>query len=166
MKGLQSKKLFLVACVLSSAIGVLTSTTTSADQFDWRNVNGQDFITPVENQGGLGVCWAFAPIGTLEANYKITRNDPTFNIDLSEQNLICDVWQAVPGVTTPFTTGICTDAELPYTQESPTLFIPCSPAGRTASSSARWTQWCVRRFCHHEGRIEDLWPVGHRYFCR
>ncbi len=127
MKGLQSKKLFLVACVLSSAIGVLTSTTTSADQFDWRNVNGQDFITPVENQGGLGVCWAFAPIGALEANYKLTRNDPTFNIDLSEQNLICDVWQAVPGVTTPFTTGICADAELPYTQELTDPLYPLQP---------------------------------------
>ena len=42
---------------------------------------------------------AWAPAGrsarseTLEAKYKLTRNDPTFNIDLSEQNLICDVYQ-------------------------------------------------------------------------
>ncbi len=115
MKWLRSKKLFPVACMLSSVVGLLNPPATLADSFTWQSVNGGDFVTPAKDQGGMGSCWAFGAIGTLEANYKLTRNDPTFNIDLSEQNLICDVYQAVPQVTLPFTTGICTEAELPYT---------------------------------------------------
>ena len=122
MKWFQSKKLFLVACVLSSVVGLLASAAASADQFDWRNVNGQDFVTPVKDQGGGGYCWAFSMIGTLESKYKLTRNDPSFDIDLSEQNLICE-----PGGTPAYTTGICTEAELPYTSEDTSPLYPLQP---------------------------------------
>ncbi|MBN2218613.1 MAG: autotransporter-associated beta strand repeat-containing protein, partial [Pirellulales bacterium] len=50
------------------------------------------FLTPVKNQWG-GTCWAHADVGVLEAKYKITRNDPNFSPDLSEQQL---VWETDP----------------------------------------------------------------------
>ena len=86
-----------VRCSLSAA--------TSADQFDWRNVNGQDFVSPVEIPRGLGILLGVAAIGTLEAKYKLTRNDPSFNIDLSEQNLICAVRQPGPTLLQPLLTN-------------------------------------------------------------
>lgn len=59
--------------------------------FDWRD-HGGDWTTPVRDQGEeCGSCWAHAVIGILESHYKIITDDPTWDLDLSEQYLIsCD----------------------------------------------------------------------------
>jgi len=58
------------------------------DYFDWRNVNGTNFMTSVKYQVG-GTCWAYAVIGTVEAKYNIERNisNSSLHMDLSERNL-------------------------------------------------------------------------------
>ena len=64
-------------------------------------------------------------VGALEAKYVLTRNDPTFDIDLSEQDLICDANQG--GLDIPFTTGMCTAAELPYIWVDTSPLYPLQP---------------------------------------
>ncbi len=123
MKRLRSGMVFLLASTLLAALGMVGSAAL-ADSFDWRTVAGQDFVTPVKDQGGAGTCWAFSAVGDLEAKYKLTRNDPSFNIDLSEQNLVCAGVGTILGgwpsdCMNYFTsTGVVTEAELPYTQQS------------------------------------------------
>lgn len=52
------------------------------DKIDWRD---HGFVSPVENQGQCGSCWAFSAIGALEGQYfKKTNRLITF----SEQNLL------------------------------------------------------------------------------
>ena len=61
--------------------------------WDWRDVNGHDWMTQPKDQQGCRACWAFAMIGMFEARYKIVNNipDDRYNPDLSEQFLIsCD----------------------------------------------------------------------------
>jgi hypothetical protein len=65
-----------------------TTTTTIPSTFDWRNKNGQNWMTDVKDQGPWGTCWAFASIGAVEAKIKIVKNDPNFDINLSEQDII------------------------------------------------------------------------------
>lgn len=57
------------------------------DSFDWRNIDGVDWMTSVKDQGGCGSCAAFASVGSVESLVRIARNDPVYEIDLSEQHL-------------------------------------------------------------------------------
>ncbi len=125
MKRFRSGMVFLLACVAAPALGLLGSAALG-DNFTWQNVDGGDFITPARNQGAMGSCWSFGAVETLEAKYMLTRNDPTFDIYLSEQNLICDNYQG-GYANTPFTTGICTDAELAYTATTYSPDYPLQP---------------------------------------
>jgi C1A family cysteine protease len=56
--------------------------------YDWRNVNGTNWMTPVRHQGSCGSCWAFGTLGSMEAVINIEYNDPSIDMDLSEQTLV------------------------------------------------------------------------------
>ena len=51
--------------------------------YDWRNVGGNIFVTPVRNQNPCGSCWVFAPVAALEAKCLITFNWPGRDLNLS-----------------------------------------------------------------------------------
>jgi parallel beta-helix repeat protein len=72
-----------------------SSNSQIPSSFDWRDYQGHDWMTPVKDQGGCGSCWAFGPVGVLEAMYNIWRNDPDLDFDLSEQYLVSDCY--LPG---------------------------------------------------------------------
>ena len=55
--------------------------------FDWRNVGGRNFVTPIENQLSCGSCVAFGSIAPVESLVRIKRNDPNYPVDLSEAQL-------------------------------------------------------------------------------
>jgi cathepsin C len=53
----------------------IVSYTDIPKSFDWRNVSGQDFVSPVRNQGGCGSCYAFAATAMFEARMRVaTKN--------------------------------------------------------------------------------------------
>lgn len=56
--------------------------------FDWSDHNGHNWMTPVQDQGNCGSCWAFATIGVIEAKANIISNDPNLDLDLSEQFMV------------------------------------------------------------------------------
>ena len=103
-----------------------------ADSFDWRSVNGLNWNSTIKSQFG-GTCWDFSSCGTLEAKYMITRNDPTFVPDVSEQQ-IC--WETNPdmgstnggwgtAVLSYFSThGVVSETDVPYQSSSPDTGIP------------------------------------------
>lgn len=59
------------------------------ESWDWRNVHGQNWMTPVKNQGPVGSCMFFAATGAFESRINLYYNQH-LNIDLSEQmNIDC-----------------------------------------------------------------------------
>ncbi|MBN2580345.1 MAG: hypothetical protein JXB10_15275, partial [Pirellulales bacterium] len=74
---------------IAAATVIMAPRCATGDSFDWRSVAGQNWITPVKSQW-WGTCWAHGNIACLEAKYKITRNDYTYNPDLSEENIVWD----------------------------------------------------------------------------
>ena len=54
--------------------------------YDWRNIDGKNFLTPVKYQGRCGSCVAFGCIGGIEAGIKIREQNPDLDVDLSEQH--------------------------------------------------------------------------------
>ena len=68
------------------------------DSFDWRNRHGQNWITPVKDQGPeCGSCWAFASLAAIEATMNLYYNRQ-INPDLSEQWAVCMLPNGCSGV--------------------------------------------------------------------
>jgi len=55
--------------------------------FDWRNVGGKNYMTPVRDQGGCGSCVAFGTVATVEGTARTRRKNPTLPVNLSEAHL-------------------------------------------------------------------------------
>jgi uncharacterized repeat protein (TIGR01451 family) len=60
--------------------------------FDWRNYNGQDWMTSVKDQASCGGCWAFSAVGTTEALNNIAAGNPSLDLNLSEEYLVSDCY--------------------------------------------------------------------------
>ncbi len=45
-----------------------------SSSFDLRDVDGHNFLTPLKNQGGLGLCWAYTTIEQIESLNLIDQN--------------------------------------------------------------------------------------------
>lgn len=46
--------------------------------YDLRNVDGKNYVSPVGNQGSLGLCWTFSTTGAAES-YLLKRGDTSYN---------------------------------------------------------------------------------------
>lgn len=43
--------------------------------YDLRDVNGNNYVSPVRDQGRLGICWTFASAGAVESNLLLTNKE-------------------------------------------------------------------------------------------
>ncbi|XP_027009893.1 cathepsin S, ortholog 1 isoform X2 [Tachysurus fulvidraco] len=111
------------------------------DNLDWTE---KGLVSPVQNQGMCGSCWAFSAVGALEAQM---MKKTGFLVPLSAQNLVdCSVKEGNHGCRGGFMTkaftyiihnkGIDSDAFYPYQHKEG--LCRYSPKGRAASCSGFW----------------------------
>lgn len=115
-----------IACLIAAtAIGTAWSPRASAEDFDWRNYNGQNWIEPViGDQGPTGECYAFGMAAMLETNYYMTRNDSSYKPDMSALTISGEsALHGRPGLDFLVTHGIVVEQELPFQMYS-TLWPP------------------------------------------
>lgn len=119
-----SKVVCLIALTVAST--ALTTRRASAEDFDWRNYNGQNWLeTTIENQNPWGGCYAFALTAAEESNYYMTRNDCTYKPNLAtmciaEEERI----NGRPGPEFLITNGCVLEQELPF---NPSQWSPSYP---------------------------------------
>lgn len=87
---------------------------------DWRNFNGENYVTPVRNQGSCGSCTVFACLASMESRIAIMDSTPDPTIDLSEQYVLscgpASCSGALSGSVCGFLmdTGVVPEACVPY----------------------------------------------------
>jgi len=60
--------------------------------FDWRNVDGVNYVSPVRNQGACGSCYAFASAAMLEARYRISTNNTQQPVYSPQDIVQCSIY--------------------------------------------------------------------------
>jgi C1A family cysteine protease len=87
---------------------------------DWRNVGGQNYVTPVKNQGSCGSCVSFCTCAVIESAIRIKLQNPNYSVDLSEGFLqfcgggSCGGWGLTSGLDFAKSTGVTDEACMPY----------------------------------------------------
>lgn len=115
--------------------------------FDWRNVNGESYVTPIRNQGQCGSCWAFGALACVESRMAIDAFVPNPTVDLSEQYLVscspgsCNGYSLSGTCEFLQTEGTITEACMPYRAVDT---VPCSnhcPSGPMEVVKIQYWGW-------------------------
>ncbi len=64
--------------VIDYVDNVDSESETIPSSYDLRNVDGKNFVSPVGNQGNMGLCWTFGTTGAAES-YLLKKGDTSYN---------------------------------------------------------------------------------------
>jgi C1A family cysteine protease len=100
------------------------------DAWDWRDVEGANWTTPIRDQQGCGSCVAFGTVAVLEAMLKLHQEDAALQPELSEAHLFfcgcgncCDKgWWPSYALDYARDSGVPSEACFPYQDHN----MPCS----------------------------------------
>jgi len=57
------------------------------DSFDWRNVSGVNYVSPIRNQGSCGSCYSFGSMAIHEARLRIKTKNQNLTV-FSTQDIV------------------------------------------------------------------------------
>jgi autotransporter-associated beta strand protein len=131
-----SRVLILCFAAVLILAGAVMSESALADSFMWGgpyiSAGSQNWATSIKSQFG-GTCWAFGTCGTFESKYMLTRNDTSYQPDLSEEEMC---WAGLgntgggmegPALNYLTTHGIVLASAVPYDPNNPNTPSPTDP---------------------------------------
>ena len=168
---------FLEAVPDGERMAVPVSKILLPAHFDWRDVAGDNWTTPIRDQGSCGSCWDFSAIGVLEALLDIASGNPadTPDEDLSEQYVLsCCIYCGScggGGTGSAFQflqeVGAVTEACLPYEASD---VIPCESAcGNIPQRIGAWSYIyndveSIKRAIYQYGPLSACFTVYEDFF--
>ena len=69
---------------LAAGLTIDAAEANAPASFDWRNVDGANYVSPIKDQAGCGSCVAFGATAVLESMVRIQAKQPALIVDLSE----------------------------------------------------------------------------------
>jgi acylphosphatase len=122
--------------------------------FDWRNVGGLNYVSPIRDQGGCGSCVAFGTCATVETTARAQEQDPSLAIDLSEGQLFYCIarsqgrtcggpsggWWVPPALDGFKNEGVTDEACYPYTAGDQDCTNLCTDWKNRATLVTAWHQ--------------------------
>jgi len=113
--------------------------------FDWRNVDGVNYVSPVRNQGACGSCYAFSSMGMLESRVRIlTANSRQFTFSPQDIVSCSSLAQGCSGGFPFLIAGR-------YGKDHGVVEEACSPY--TGNDTACSTRTCLRHFTSSYGYV-------------
>ncbi len=117
--------------------------------WDWRNVQGKDWTTPIRDQKKCGACTAFATVAVVEITYQIQEKKAGSGVHLSEANMFfcgcgkcCNKgWHASKAFEFIKTQGVMDQSDYPYSPKDQDCGAQaCQPSrgGKTTTKIAGW----------------------------
>eukprot|EP00644_Phytophthora_capsici_P014141 jgi/Phyca11/99007/e_gw1.3.752.1 len=101
-----------------------TSTTSTSSEVDWTD---SICVSPIQNQGSCGDCWAFSTASAIESGQCINGGQKTLNkyseqqlTSCDSQNYGCNGGAPVYAMEYVQQNGLCTEADYPYTSSDGT----------------------------------------------
>jgi C1A family cysteine protease len=115
-----------------------------SDAVDWRNKDGQNWVSPILNQGNCGSCVAYATVATLETQMNIARNYPWLDARFSTDALFacgggsCDSgWTPDSAASFLQQSGVPDEACMPSTMSATGQVPSCSAMCADGSSRSQ-----------------------------
>lgn len=68
---------------------IFSVSKTLPEQFDWRDRNGVNYISPVRNQESCGSCYAFGSMAMYEARLRIATNNTVQKVFSTQDVVSC-----------------------------------------------------------------------------
>merc|ERR1712172_245377 len=113
--------------------------------FDWRNVDGVSYVSPVRNQGACGSCYAFSSMGMLESRVRIlTANSRQFTFSPQDIVSCSSLAQGCSGGFPYLIAGR-------YGKDHGVVEEACSPY--TGNDTACSTHTCLRHYTGSYGYV-------------
>jgi C1A family cysteine protease len=116
--------------------------------FDWRNVSGNNYVTPIRDQGGCGSCVSFGTTAAVESAFRIQRGNPGLDVNLAEASLFFCIgpatgascsngWWMAPALDGYKNTGVPDEACFVYSGHQQA----CAQCADWASRATKITGW-------------------------
>ncbi len=105
---------------------IFLAAETLPSHIDWRDHNGANWVTSSKHQSSCGSCWAFAGAGAMESLIAIQADNPTLDLNLSEQLVLscsngnCSGWTMFLTLNFLQNVGTVDEACLQYTASDST----------------------------------------------